>query len=130
MSTPTRRSRPRPWRFIAVGGILGFVVLGIVSMIGPDTNESFDVSYDPSVSLGFMSLFGLFLGALLGALLAAVLSVRADRSAERAARADAGRSPSTGARTDERPRTRGTSPAEAADGDDSTDAAPRTDRTD
>lgn len=100
MSTPTRRSRPRPWRFIAVGGILGFVVLGILSMLRPDTNEGFDVSYDPSVSLGFMSLFGLFLGALLGALLAALLAVRADRSAERAARAEGGGPAEASPRTD------------------------------
>ncbi|GAB3107250.1 hypothetical protein GCM10027055_02580 [Janibacter alkaliphilus] len=123
MSTPTRRSRPRPWRFIAVGGILGFVVLGILSMLRPDTNEGFDVSYDPSVSLGFMSLFGLFLGALLGALLAALLAVRADRSAERAARAEGvGQAP-----VDDRPRDQDADRGEAAD---SVDAAPRRDATD
>lgn len=82
-----RRSRPRPLRFVLVGAVLGFIVLGIVSMARPDRSAEFDVAYDPSVSLGLMSLFGAFLGALLGALVAALLAARADRSAERAARA-------------------------------------------
>lgn len=89
MAAPTRRSRPRPWRFIVVGGLLGFVVLGVVSMTRPDRNEGFDVTYDPSVSLGFLSLFGLFGGALLGLVVAAVLAERTERSLRRADKAAA-----------------------------------------
>lgn len=66
-----------------LGGLVGFVVFGIISLLGPDENVAYDISYDPSVSLGVMSVFGLLLGALVGAVVAALFAARADRAGRR-----------------------------------------------
>lgn len=65
------------------------MLLGLVSMLRPDRDEGFDVAYDPSVSLGLLSLFGLFGGALIGLLVAALLAERTERSLRRADKAAA-----------------------------------------
>lgn len=83
VTPPSRPARPRPWRFIVLGGIVGFIAFGILSMLRPDVDTGYDITYDPSVTLGFMSLFGLFLGALAGAVVAALLAARADRADRR-----------------------------------------------
>lgn len=56
--------------------IIGFVVFGVVSWLGPNRNEGFDITYDPSAALGYMSVLGLLLGALLGAVVAALFTYR------------------------------------------------------
>ena len=58
------------------GAIVGFVVFSVVSWIGPNRNEGFDITYDPGAALGYMSVFGLQLGALVGAAVAALFTYR------------------------------------------------------
>ena len=56
--------------------IIGFVVFGAISWIGPNRNEGFDITYDPGSALGYMSMLGLFVGALVGAVIVALLTYR------------------------------------------------------
>ncbi|WP_277454037.1 hypothetical protein [Janibacter sp. DB-40] len=69
-------SRPRPIPFIATGAIIGFIVFGVISLLGPTTDEGYNITYDPGVSLGFMSVVGLCVGGLVGAVVAALLTYR------------------------------------------------------
>ncbi len=54
------RSNPKPIPFITTGAILGFIVFSAVSWWGPNRDAGFDINYDPSAALGYMSVFGLF----------------------------------------------------------------------
>lgn len=76
MSANRRSSNPKPLAFVATGAIIGFIVFGVISWIGPNRNEGFDITYDPGSALGYMSVLGLLLGALLGAVVAALLTYR------------------------------------------------------
>ena len=58
------------------GAIVGFVVFSVISWVGPNRNEGFDITYDPGAALGYMSVFGLLLGALVGAAVAALFTYR------------------------------------------------------
>lgn len=71
-----RPSHPKPIPFIATGAIIGFIVFGVVSMLGPNTNEGYNISYDPGAALGFMSVVGVCVGGLVGAVVAALLTYR------------------------------------------------------
>lgn len=71
-----QRSHPKPIPFIATGAIIGFIVFGVVSLLGPNTNEAYDITYDPGAALGFMSVVGLCVGGLVGAVVVALLSYR------------------------------------------------------
>lgn len=71
-----RRRQPRHWRFITVGALLGFVIFGVISMIGPDRGGEFGRSVDPGAALGLLSMFGIFIGGLLGAVVAALFAGR------------------------------------------------------
>lgn len=70
------RSRPKPIPFVTTGAIIGFIVFSIISWLGPNRNENFDINYDPGAALGYMSVFGIFIGALLGAAVAALFTYR------------------------------------------------------
>lgn len=72
----TRRSHPKPIPFIATGAIIGFIVFGVISWVGPNVNEGYDITYDPGAALGMMSILGLFVGGLLGAVVAALFTYR------------------------------------------------------
>ena len=76
MSAQRPRSNPKPIPFIVTGAIIGFIVFGLISYFGPNRNEGFDITYDPSAALGYMSVFGLCLGALIGAAVAALFTYR------------------------------------------------------
>lgn len=76
VSTKRPRSNPKPVPFVATGAIIGFIVFGVISWIGPNRNEGFDITYDPSAALGYMSVLGLLLGALVGAVVVALLTYR------------------------------------------------------
>lgn len=76
VSTERRPSNPKPLPFIVTGAIIGFVVFGAISWIGPNRNEGFDITYDPGSALGYMSMLGLFVGALVGAVIVALLTYR------------------------------------------------------
>nr|WP_257909267.1 hypothetical protein [Janibacter limosus] len=52
MSTKRPRSNPKPLPFVATGAIVGFIVFGVISWIGPNRNEGFDITYDPSAAPG------------------------------------------------------------------------------
>ncbi|NYF97999.1 hypothetical protein [Janibacter cremeus] len=69
-------SRPKPIPFIATGAIIGFIVFGVISLLGPNTDGGYNISYDPSAALGFMSVVGLCAGGLVGAVVAALLTYR------------------------------------------------------
>ena len=58
------------------GAIVGFIVFSIVSWVGPNRDEGFDITYDPGAALGYMSMLGLFVGALVGATVAALFTYR------------------------------------------------------
>ena len=58
------------------GAIVGFILFSVVSWLGPNRNGGFDINYDPSAALGYMSVFGLCLGALVGAAVAALFTYR------------------------------------------------------
>lgn len=58
------------------GAIVGFILFSVISWIGPNRNDGFDINYDPSAALGYMSVFGLLLGALVGAAVAALFTYR------------------------------------------------------
>lgn len=58
------------------GAIIGFIVFGLISYFGPNRNEGFDITYDPSATLGYMSVLGLCVGGLLGAVVAALFTYR------------------------------------------------------
>jgi len=72
----TRRSQPKPFPFIATGAILGLIVFGVISMLGPNRNEGYGITYDPGAALGYMSVLGLCVGALVGAVVVALLTYR------------------------------------------------------
>ena len=76
VSTNRRSSNPKPLPFIATGAIIGFIVFGLVSWFGPNRNAGFDINYDPSAALGYMSVLGMLLGALVGAAVVALLTYR------------------------------------------------------
>mgnify|MGYP006985708005 FL=1 len=76
MSAQRPRSNPKPIPFVVTGAVIGFVVFGVVSWLGPNRNEGFDITYDPGAALGYMSVLGLFLGALVGAAVAALFTYR------------------------------------------------------
>lgn len=76
MSTKRPRSNPKPVPFVATGAIIGFIAFGVISWIGPNRNEGFDITYDPGATLGYMSVLGLLLGALVGAAVFALLTYR------------------------------------------------------
>ncbi|WP_338749845.1 hypothetical protein [Janibacter alittae] len=69
-------SRPKPVPFIATGAIIGFIVFGIISLVGPNTDEGYNITYDAGAALGYMSVVGLFVGGLVGAVVAALLTYR------------------------------------------------------
>lgn len=58
------------------GAIVGFILFSVVSWLGPNRNEGFDINYDPGAALGYMSVLGLCLGALVGAAVAALFTYR------------------------------------------------------
>lgn len=58
------------------GAIVGFILFSVISWIGPNRNEGFDINYDPGAALGYMSVLGLCLGALVGAAVAALFTYR------------------------------------------------------
>lgn len=76
VSAKRPRSRPKPLPFIATGAILGFIIFGIISWIGPNRDAGFDINYDPEAALGYMSVLGMCLGALVGAAVAALFTYR------------------------------------------------------
>ncbi|WP_435201993.1 hypothetical protein [Janibacter sp. GS2] len=76
MSAKRRRSQPKPVPFIMTGAIIGFLIFSVVSWLGPNRNEGFDINYDPGAALGYMSVMGLCLGALVGAAVAALFTYR------------------------------------------------------
>ncbi len=69
-------SRPRPIPFIATGAIIGLIVFGVISLLGPTTDEGYNITYDPGAALGYMSVLGLCVGGLVGAVVAALLTYR------------------------------------------------------
>lgn len=71
-----RPSRPRPFRFIATGAVVGFIVFGIYSYLGPHRDPGYGITYDVGSTLGYMSILGLCVGALVGAVVVALLSYR------------------------------------------------------
>ena len=76
VSAQRPRSYPKPIPFIVTGAIIGFIVFGLISYFGPNRNEGFDITYDPSATLGYMSVLGLCVGGLLGAVVAALFTYR------------------------------------------------------
>ena len=76
VSAQRPRSNPKPIPFIVTGAIIGFIVFGLISYFGPNRNEGFDITYDPSATLGYMSVLGLCVGGLLGAVVAALFTYR------------------------------------------------------
>lgn len=76
VSAKRRRSQPKPVPFIMTGAIIGFILMSVVSWLGPDRDEGFNITYDPGAALGYMSVFGLCLGALVGAAVAALFTYR------------------------------------------------------
>ncbi len=71
-----RRSEPKPVPFIATGAVVGLVVFGIISMVGPNRDEGYNIIYDPGATLGYMSVLGICVGALVGAVVVALLTYR------------------------------------------------------
>ena len=72
----TRRNHPRPIPFIATGAIIGFIVFGLISVLRPNENTAYDITYDAGAALGMMSVLGLFVGGIVGAVVAALLTYR------------------------------------------------------
>ena len=72
----TRPNRPKPVPFIATGAIIGFIVFGLISVLRPNENTAYDITYDAGAALGMMSVLGLFVGGIVGAVVAALLTYR------------------------------------------------------
>ena len=70
------RSNPKPIPFITTGAIIGFLIFSAISWWGPNRDAGFDITYDPSATLGYMSVFGVFIGGLVGAAVAALFTYR------------------------------------------------------
>lgn len=72
----TRRRYPKPIPFVVTGAIIGFIVFSVISWLGPNSNEGYNISYDPGAALGLMSVLGLFVGGFVGLVVAALLAGR------------------------------------------------------
>lgn len=78
--TPTPRPARRPgggaplvWRWIGTGAVLGFAILGGISLLSGNQSDATGVTYSGSTAVGFMGVFGAALGALVAAVVLALV---------------------------------------------------------
>ncbi|XVX19816.1 hypothetical protein ACQP1U_16210 [Actinomycetota bacterium] len=72
--SPTPRRHLNFARWIATGAILGFIIGGIVSWLGPRS-----ASYSANAELGFMSIAFALFGGLIAAIIAVLVAGRHGR---------------------------------------------------
>lgn len=73
---PTRRpagGAPLVWRWIGTGALLGFVLLGGLSLFTDNESPTTGVTYSGSTAVGLMGVFGAALGALAAAVVLALV---------------------------------------------------------